>query len=163
MPKTASIANHINMIGPNNLPIDAVPNCCTKNKTASMLSTIITIMSSFIFLNARRRSICRKPSMADVTEMGGVIIPSASNAAPPIIAGKTSHFFCRRTNAYKEKIPPSPLLSARNVRMTYLTVVCKVSVQKISEIPPNTTSSLIGFFSPTTAFITYKGEVPISP
>ncbi len=47
--------------------------------------------------------------------MVGVIIPSAIKAAPPIIAGKTNHFFCRRTNAYKEKIPPSPLLSAFKV------------------------------------------------
>ncbi len=33
-------------------------------------------------------------------------------AAPPIMAGITSHFFCLRTNAYKEKMPPSPRLSA---------------------------------------------------
>ena len=33
----------------------------------------------------------RKPSTAEVTEIGGVIIPSASKAAPPIMAGNTSH------------------------------------------------------------------------
>jgi hypothetical protein len=62
--------------------------------------------------------------MAEDTEIGGVIIPSANNAAPPMIAGNNNHFvLVLRTKAYKEKIPPSPLLSARSVRMTYLNVV----------------------------------------
>lgn len=64
-----------------------------------------------------------KPSIAEVTEIGGVIIPSASSAAPPIMAGMTSHFFCRRTSAKSEKIPPSPRLSACKVSTTYLMVV----------------------------------------
>jgi hypothetical protein len=41
-------------------------------------------------------------------------------------------------------------------------VVCKVRVQKTAEIPPKTTSALITL-SPRMAFITYKGDVPISP
>lgn len=66
----------------------------------------------------------RSPSMADETEIGGVMMPSASNAAPPIIAGKSNHLvFVLRTKAYNENIPPSPLLSARKVRTTYLNVV----------------------------------------
>src|SRR6476620_8579554 len=78
----------------------------------------------------------RKPSMAEDTEIGGVIIPSASKALPPIIAGITSHFDLRRTKVYNEKIPPSPLLSARKVSTTYLSLVCRVSVQKTQEMPP---------------------------
>ena len=35
----------------------------------------------------------------EVIEIGGVMIPSASRAAPPSIAGSTSHFFCRLTRA----------------------------------------------------------------
>jgi hypothetical protein len=66
---------------------------------------------------------CLKPSIAEVTVIGGVIMPSAKRAAPPIMAGNTNHFFCRRTSAYKLKIPPSPLLSAFKVRITYLMVV----------------------------------------
>ncbi len=66
---------------------------------------------------------CFKPSTADVTEIGGVIIPSASNAAPPSMAGNTNHFPLRLTNANNEKIPPSPRLSALSVRITYLMVV----------------------------------------
>ncbi|MND91689.1 hypothetical protein D3C80_838250 [compost metagenome] len=75
--------------------------------------------------------------------MGGVIIPSAKRAQPPIMAGTTSHFALRLTNEKSEKIPPSPLLSACNVTITYLSVVCNVNVQKTQEIPPNTKTSLI--------------------
>jgi hypothetical protein len=53
-------------------------------------------------------NIC-SPSTAEETEIGGVIIPSANNKLPPIMAGTINHcilvFF---TKEYKEKIPPSP-------------------------------------------------------
>src|SRR5215204_904016 len=97
-----------------------------------------------------------------MTEIGGVIIPSASKAAPPIIAGMTSHFFLRLTNAKSEKIPPSPLLSARKVRITYFIVVCKVSVQMIRESEPIINSDDITL-PLVIAFNTYNGDVPISP
>lgn len=84
-----------------------------------------------------KKGICFNPSTAEVTVIGGVIIPSAIIEAPPIIAGKTSHFFCRLIKAYKENIPPSPLLSAFKVRIMYLMVVCKVSVQIIQDKPPS--------------------------
>lgn len=84
-----------------------------------------------------------KPSTAAVIEIGGVIIPSANKAAPPIIAGNTSHLFCLLTSAYNEKIPPSPLLSALRVSMTYFMVVCNVRVQIMQEIPPNIRSSVM--------------------
>ena len=91
------------------------------------------------------------------------MIPSASNALPPMMVGTMSHFnLSRRTSVYRENIPPSPLLSARNVRMTYFTDVCSVSVQKMQEIPPSTTSASMTCL-PTMAFITYSGDVPMSP
>ena len=84
----------------------------------------------------------RKPSMADATEIGGVIIPSASKVLPPMMAGNINHFILAfLTSAYNAKIPPSPLLSARNVKITYFTVVCKVSVQKIQDSPPKMVSA----------------------
>ena len=46
---------------------------------------------------------CLSPSIADVTDIGGVIIPSASSAAPPIIAGITSQRRRLLTSAYNEK------------------------------------------------------------
>jgi hypothetical protein len=100
--------------------------------------------------------------MAEVTEIGGVIIPSASNAAPPMIAGITSHFLLLRTSAYKENIPPSPLLSACSVRITYLTVVWRVSVQIMHDNAPMISSSEMTF-PLVIALRTYKGDVPISP
>ena len=139
-PNKASIKNQTNIIGPNILPIDAVPNCCAKNKAAIMPSTIYTIVESPMLL---KKGICFNPSIADVTEIGGVIMPSANNDAPPMIAGNTSHFFCLRTKAYNEKIPPSPLLSAFKVRITYFTVVCSVSVHMIQDNPPKISSGEI--------------------
>ena len=63
------------------------------------------------------------PSMAEETEIGGVIIPSASSVPPPMMAAQINLGFLLRINAKREKIPPSPLLSARNVMKTYLKVV----------------------------------------
>ena len=51
---------------------------------------MITTVSEAI---PRRAGSSPKPSIAEVIEIGGVIIPSASNAAPPSMAGMTSHFF----------------------------------------------------------------------
>src|SRR5690606_39500619 len=104
----------------------------------------------------------RSPSTAEVTEMGGVIIPSANSVEPPIIAGNTAHFACLLTNAKRENVPPSPLLSAVNVRITYFKVVCSVSVQMIHDNPPIIKiSSMI--LPLQIALNTYSGEVPISP
>ena len=100
--------------------------------------------------------------MAEVTVMGGVIIPSASRAAPPIMAGITSHFFRLLTSAYKLNIPPSPLLSAFKVRITYLKVVWSVSVQIIQDRDPMISNSLISL-PEIISFKTYRGEVPMSP
>ena len=51
----------------------------------------------------------KSPSTADDTEIGGVIMPSANNKLPPIIAGTINHLtFVLLTREYKEKIPPSP-------------------------------------------------------
>ena len=90
------------------------------------------------------------------------MIPSASNAHPPTMAGTISHHALRRTNENSEKMPPSPLLSARRVITTYFKVVCMVSVQKIQETPPNINKGETGC-EPTIALNTYNGEVPISP
>jgi len=101
--------------------------------------------------------------MADETVIGGVIIPSASTAEPPSKAGYSSQWRRRRTNEYKANMPPSPLLSARNTSVIYLMVVWMVRVQKTSDTPPSTTKESIDFPSPTSAFMTYRGEVPMSP
>src|SRR4029077_4690304 len=119
-PRTAIMENQINISGPNNLPIESVPNCCKKKRANMMANTIYTMVDWGLDCSP---GICFRPSIADGTEMGGVITPSASKAAPPIMAGKTSHLFWRLTSVYNENIPPSPLLSALSVSQTYLTVV----------------------------------------
>jgi hypothetical protein len=107
--------NQINIIGPNELPISFVPNCCIKNIIRIINKTIGTVCISGLKILS--------PSIADATDIGGVIIPSASNAQPPIIANKYTFLNLRLTRAYSENIPPSPLLSARSVIITYLIVV----------------------------------------
>ena len=79
-----NMANQINMIGPKALPTISVPNCCKKNIPVIIKMTMCTVeISGYKILN---------PSMAEETEIGGVIIPSANNVQPPITAGIMSHF-----------------------------------------------------------------------
>ena len=47
----------------------------------------------------------------------------------------------RSASAIKESVPPSPLLSARKIKQTYLIVTLIVSVQRISDKMPMTFSS----------------------
>ena len=103
--------------------------------------------------------------MAVVTVTAGVKIPSASSAAPPIIAGKTSHFPHFFTRLNRAKMPPSLWLSACMAISTYLTVVSRIMVHMTRESAPYMTFSPIPAIPPFPAimdFITYMGEVPIS-
>ena len=67
-------------------------------------------------------------------------------------------------------MPPSPLLSARSVIITYFMVVCRVNVHIMQDKTPKTISGVIAALGPVPlnmvvkiAFKVYKGEVPISP
>ena len=73
-----------------------VPNCWEKKNNAKIPITIATIVDCSILAKV---GISFNPSIADVIVMGGVIMPSASNAAPPIIAGTTSHLRLLLTRA----------------------------------------------------------------
>ena len=103
-----------------------------------------------------------KPSTADKTVMEGVITPSAKSVEAPTMAIMYTNrfFFLKRAN--NAKIPPSPLLSALKVINIYLIVVCRVKVQIMHDNAPIIKD---GSFTPSLiiAFITYKGDVPISP
>ena len=76
------------------------------------------------------------PSMADSTEMAGVIAPSPnSRQAPPMpIRAMTDRMrgltALRWARAISARMPPSPLLSARMTSSTYLTVTIRNSDQK---------------------------------
>ena len=106
-----------------------------------MQITIITILFWLSPNRLLKLGINCKPSTAEVTVTAGVSIPSASKAEPPIIAGIISHLACLRTKVKREKIPPSPLLSAFNVINTYFIVVKIVSVQNTRDKVPRIKSS----------------------
>ena len=108
----------------------------------------------------------RRPSMAVVTVTAGVRMPSASSAAPPIMAGRISHGATLRTKLNRAKMPPSLWLSAFMAITTYLTVVTSVMVQMTSESAPKIMSSLTVPMPPLLAtidFMVYMGLVPMSP
>jgi len=150
-----NVENQIAIMGPKDLPIKLVPNCCMKNINAMIIRAIkSTGIPGLIIV---------RPSTADNTVIEGVIIPSASIVLPPIIAKMNSHerFFLK--SAKSENMPPSPRLSAFKVIRTYFTVVCNVSVQIMHERIPSVSSAVILLEELTKAFKTYNGEVPISP
>ena len=81
----------MSITGPNAEPTTLVPNCWKKNS-----STIIPITIPRISLlpgtkYAASSGTLFNPSIADVTEIGGVIMPSASKVPAPTIAGIASH------------------------------------------------------------------------
>jgi hypothetical protein len=77
-----------------------------------MIITIVIIVCVEIVGSSERN-----PSIADVTEIAGVINPSEISVAQPMMAGKiTQPALYLLTSAYNAKIPPSPLLSAARAR-----------------------------------------------
>jgi hypothetical protein len=90
------------------------------------------------------------PSTADSTEIAGVIMLSPRNSdAPKIPRPASSIVTCRRPaigprrmSVIRAMMPPSPLLSARITRSTYVTVTMIVTDQKIIETIPKTLSWL---------------------
>ena len=89
-----------------------------------------------------------RPSIADRTEMAGVIMLSPKNSEAPKTPSAASTTFVRRPPAtlrrrisvISARMPPSPSLSARITSSTYVTVTMIVTDQKISETTPNTLS-----------------------
>src|SRR6201996_717112 len=87
------------------------------------------------------------------------ITPSASN-------GQLCRPNARWPSPISDSVPPSPLLSARNSRSTYLAVTTMNSDHRIRLSTPSTSVRVT--CSPAAAAVTasrnaYSGEVPISP
>ena len=83
--------NQKNIIGPKERPITLVPKRCIKNK--------IEIIPIHIGSTGVDGFITSNPSIADVTVIAGVIIPSATSVAAPIIATTYKPFqryLCKR-------------------------------------------------------------------
>jgi hypothetical protein len=122
-------------MGPKDLPIVLVPNFCTKNRE-EMIRIAIGRMGILGL-------IIKVPSIAETMVIAGVMIPSESNVAPPIIANIKAHFALFLISANRAKIPPSPLLSALSVIIMYFKVACMVNAQKTQERPPRMNNSEI--------------------
>ena len=89
------------------------------------------------------------PSTADSTEIAGVIMLSPKNSDAPKIPNAASTTAARRPpgeplriSVINAMMPPSPSLSARRTRVTYVIVTTIITDQKINEMIPNTWSVL---------------------
>jgi len=89
-----------------------------------------------------------KPSTADNTEIAGVMTASPKNMEAPTTPSRNTSAVrrpnARVASAVKERVPPSPLLSARNNRSTYLIATTTINAHTISESTPSTMSRLTG-------------------
>ena len=89
-----------------------------------------------------------RPSTADRTEIAGVIMlsprksdaPNSPSPASTSLVRRWPGVCSRRIRVISAMMPPSPSLSARMTRNTYVTVTMIVTDQKISETIPNTVS-----------------------
>ena len=142
-PSAASVANQRMVTGPNTLPTLAVPKRCAMN-TASSTDTVNGTIQS-----CSCGAITSSPSIADSTEIAGVITPSPKNSEAPKMprmptAYAAREFFgrVRWASAISAMIPPSPSLSARMMMVTYLSVTTSISDQNTSERMPSTVSWL---------------------
>ena len=119
MPITASTVNHTAITGPNSLPTTPVPKRWIAN---SAVSTAIAIGSTS---EARLGTATFRPSTAESTEIAGVIMLSPKNSAAPSTPSVTSptvspvrFAFAPCSSPASDMIPPSPLSSARMMKVT---------------------------------------------
>src|SRR6266487_1210945 len=168
-PSTPSTVNQTPMIGPNSRPTAPVPSRCTRNR-AMMITTVIGRTRL-----ATDGAETLTPSIADRTEIAGVIMLSPKNSEAPKMPSAASTTFARRPpgrarlriRAINAMIPPSPSLSARITSRTYVIVTTIVTDQKISEMIPKMLSSVTltgwGSLGLKTVWTVYSGLVPMSP
>ena len=166
-PIADSTANHSIMIGPKRRPRPLVPLLCTRYSAIRITTVIGTIYG----LNAGVAS--SMPSTADKTEIAGVMTPSPKNSEAPMTPTTVSGMIhCGRSftdtsaNANKAMMPPSPRLSARKIRVTYLSETMIVKPQMINDTTPRMLAVSSGtppLCLEKTSLRAYSGLVPISP
>ena len=136
-PSAARVTNQTIMTGPKNLPTASVPFCWMKN------SAVMTIAPMGTTYSVSPSCTVSRPSMADMTEIAGVMTLSPKNRDAPM----TPRIMTMpqrlpplgtpcRTSAASAMMPPSPSLSARRTNRTYLIVTMMVSAQNIQEMTP---------------------------
>ena len=165
-PMTASARNHSAITGPKIAPTRALPRRCSQNKPSSTSTVSGTTQCD------SEGAATFRPSMAESTEIDGVITPSPKNSAAP---SRAISMMRRRTpgdlpltrwaRVINAMMPPSPLLSARMTRLTYLTATTMISDQVTSDSTPSTV--LACGRRPCTgrkvSCMVYSGLVPMSP
>ena len=83
-----------------------------------------------------------RPSMAESTEIAGVMAPSPKNRQAPMMPSSMtmrllrSVSATRKASAISARMPPSPRLSARRTKKTYFTVTVRISDQMIIDRMP---------------------------
>ena len=117
-PRLAIVANQIKITGPNNTPILAVPKDCMANKPSKIKQVNGKMIPDKLGIETFT------PSIALITEIAGVNIPSPSIRPAPKIPS-IKKILVRRVlvcllSASSTKMPPSPSLSARNNTNKYL-------------------------------------------
>ncbi len=143
------------MTGPNSRPTASVPRFWTANSPTRM--TIAAGMTN----GARPGFTVSRPSTAESTETAGVIIASPKKSAVAAIPSRTKppvHLpppSERWMSASSARLPPSPLLSARRMMPTYLTVTISISDQNMRLSTPKicSGSTLKGWCATKTSFI----------
>jgi hypothetical protein len=93
-------------------------------------------------------AISLRPSIADSTEIAGVMTPSPNRSAAPMTPSRTTigtpgplAIRSEATSDKSARMPPSPSLSARSTNTTYLSETISISAQKISETMPSTSAA----------------------
>jgi hypothetical protein len=87
-----------------------------------------------------------RPSIAESTEIDGVMIPSPNRSPAPAIASSDMISRPRRASAERPrgmsessaKMPPSPRFDARVITKMYLMLTTKTTSQKTSDRSPRT-------------------------
>jgi hypothetical protein len=149
-PAAAMLANHTSIAGPKMAPTRAVPRRCTRKSPTRMATVMGTT-------NACSRVVATsRPSTAESTEMAGVMTPSPySSAAPkspsttraaravgPLRAAEASSCVRGVTRARSARMPPSPWLSARRMKVMYFTTITSTSDHTMSDRMPSTLATV---------------------
>ena len=103
-PTIARNANQTITTEPKTLPIDSVPRDCTANRITMITAVIIIVRSLFSVNRCSNAGSVFRPSTADEIDTAGVSTESTRKAAPPSMAGMTSHAPYLRINEYRAKM-----------------------------------------------------------
>jgi hypothetical protein len=84
--------------------LNYVPRDCTANRITMITAVIIIVRSLFSVNRCSNAGSVFRPSTADEIDTAGVSTESARKAAPPSMAGMTSHAPYLRINEYRAKM-----------------------------------------------------------